>query len=81
MARNTPTYTSAQPTAVGTRDSRRARTDIDTRAGKFTTRRDSDSLIERIVFEHARTLRPSRRPGARARVTQRGMLDNSPHHC
>ena len=41
----------------------RARIDGDTPARNFTTRRDSDSdsLIERIVSEHALTLRPSRR--------------------
>jgi hypothetical protein len=62
MTRNTPICTPPQLTAVGTAGGRRARTDRDTPARNFTTRRDSDSLIERIVFEHARTLRPSRRP-------------------
>ncbi len=68
MARDTPICTPPQPIAVRTASARRARarTDGDTPARNFTTRRDSDSdsdsLIERIVLEHARTLRPSRRP-------------------
>jgi hypothetical protein len=81
MPRNTPTYTPPQPPAAGTEDGRRARIDSDARASNFTTLRDSDSLIERIVFEHARSLRPSRRPGTHARVAHAGMLDNFPHRC
>jgi hypothetical protein len=81
MPHDTPRYTSPQPVAVGAGDGRRARIDSDARARHFTTRRDSDSLIERIVFEHARSLRPSRRPRTHARVAHAAMLDNSPHRC
>jgi hypothetical protein len=81
MPHNTPTYTSPQPPVVGTADGRRLRIDSDARTRNFTTRRDSDSLIERIVLEHARSLRPNRRPRAHARIAHAGTLDNFQHRC
>jgi hypothetical protein len=81
MPHDTPTYTSPQPPAVVTADGGRARLDSDEPVRRFTAPRDSDSLIERIVLEHARTLRPSRRPRTHTRVARPAMLDNSPHRC
>jgi hypothetical protein len=74
MPCKTPTYTPPQPATLASADGRRARTDSDVRGSRFTTRRDSDSLIERIVLEHARSLRPSRRPRTQARAAQRRTL-------
>ena len=81
MPRNTPTHASPQPPAAGTAGGRRARTDNDGRAPNFTTARTGDGLIERIVLEHARSLRPSRLAGTHGRVGRPRMLDNSPHRC
>jgi hypothetical protein len=81
MPHNTPTYTPPQSPAVANAGGRRARIDGDERARIFTTARDSNSLIERIVLEHARSLRPSRLPGAHRRVAQPRLLDNTPHRC
>jgi hypothetical protein len=81
MPHNTPTYTPPQPAAVGAEDGRRARIDSRARTRDFSAGRDSDSLIERIVLEHARSLRPSRGARTHARVGHAGMLDNFPHRC
>lgn len=73
MPRSAPPYTSPQPSDFGTVEGRRPRIDSDVRARSFTTPRDSDSLIQRIVLEHARSLRPSRRSPTQARVAHKGM--------
>ena len=74
MPCDTPMYTPPQPATLASADARRVRTESDARGGHFTTRRDSDSLIERIVLEHARSLRPSRRPRNQARASQGATL-------
>jgi hypothetical protein len=74
MASNTPTDAPSRPPSLATAERSRARPDGETRARRFTARRDSDSLIERIVLEHARSLRPSRRPPGQARLAQRAAL-------
>ena len=81
MPRNASTHTTSQPAADRSADGRGARTEAVERVRSFTTRRESDSLIERIVLEHARSLRPSRGPRPHARVAHAGMLDNFAHRC